>query len=144
MADLLPKYTNMVNNDPLRLIPYQKPPRPLPEDRKILGPRYHLERVQAWVNPEKIWLISQTCQSDVLALNWETADVDELLHTLQPHDYKDSEWCGTGVGIAVDCDAYSLNFDTRGMVRSATGLSLYVKFGFTASGQSILIVSCHS
>lgn len=131
------------NNDWLRRIPFELAPRPLPADRKLPGPRYHLDRVLSRVTPQDICLLTAQCRRDVLALRWDTTAIDELIHFLEPHHYRGSEWCETGVGLALDCDAYALKFDIRALVPSASGLDIYIKYGFTLTSKPILIVSCH-
>ena len=134
----------MGENDLLRLLPFALAPRPLPDNRGLAGPRYDLIKVQKRVVGEgSIRLITEKCQKDVLALRWTTAEVVEVLHALEHKHYRDSSWCETGVGMAVDCDAYTIDVDVRTVVPSSTGVNIYIKYGFTMLGTSLLIISCH-
>lgn len=135
----------MGENDLLRLVPYTLAPRPLPADRSLPGPRYDLLKVQKRVvGGESIFLVTEKCRQDVLALRWTNAEVAEVLHALEHQHYRNSSWCETGVGRAVDCDAYAIDFDIRSLIPSPSGTDLYVKFGFTMLGKPLLIISCHS
>jgi len=112
-----------------------------PPDRRLPGPRYFLELVKA--RTDDIWLVTPQCQADVLSVRWDTSDVADLIQSLEDRDFKSSEWCGTGVGMSIDCDAYSVDIDVRTLVRSSTGANVYVKFGFSLTSRPIVVVSCH-
>jgi hypothetical protein len=146
----------MVKYDELRLVPYVPPPDWLlknpqpgwvtPKHRKLPGPRYRLAAVREdFAIPEKIWLITTDCHNDVtLSLRWTTTEVSDLLCALEDAHYRDSEWCLTGNGLAIDCDSYVVTVDTKTIEISPTGTQLYVKFGFRYPTHNfLLMVSCH-
>ena len=134
-----------MNTPPLRLVPYQPPPNPLTEqDRKLNGPRYDLSVAKQWADQSRIFLVTEDCRRDVAALRWTYPEVAELLNALTPDHYWGSEWCATGKGMVIDCDAYALKFDTHLLELSQNGIDLYVKFGFRfPAANYILIISCH-
>ena len=137
----------MVNNDPLRRLPYKLPPNPIPADRRSLklpGPRYQLDLVKTKATPDNIRLLTSKCDYDVRhELKWTVADAAELILALEDTDYHDSEWCESGARMLVDCDSYSLRFDIIQLVRSSNGVDIYVKFGFRPTHPLLLLLSCH-
>jgi hypothetical protein len=138
----------MVNNDPtlLRLHAFQPAPQPLPENRKIPGPRYQLELVKTQIeDPNEILVVTRDCPADLRDLRWANPEVFELLQSTVPGDYRDSEWCATGRNYAIDCDSYLLFAERRTgrRVDSDSGIPVFLKFGFRQNSGLILVISCH-
>ena len=72
---------------------------PAPGDRVKIGgdPLYSLERVQGLVSKAgSLFLWTTKCRRDVPNLGWDEDDVADLIRSLNPSDYKDSEWCDNG------------------------------------------------
>jgi hypothetical protein len=136
----------MVNYGKLRRIPFEPLGKKLARNnRKLPGPRYDLQQVQELADVAKIYLTAD-CQRDLtFELQWTTTQVTNLLHDLAPHHYHDSEWCPTGSGnIVVDCDSYTIVYDTRACCPNPKGIELYVKFGLRyPTYQYLFFVSCH-
>jgi hypothetical protein len=84
-----------------------------------------------------------TSSSAVRAIRWDADDVSEMLLSLEPQDYRNSEWADTGKGMILECDVYLMKYDITMRIRSATGLPVYSKFGFTRTRPTIIIISCH-
>lgn len=136
----------MVNNDShfLRLIPFSPSPNPFPTIRKLPGPRYDLQKIQERILvPDEIRLFTPDCANDVQDLGWTIENVLELLHAATTDNYRDSEWCATGKGFAVDCDAYALNFDSASATQLSRAPEMFLKFGFRPNFLILIVISCH-
>lgn len=111
------------------------------------GPLYALERVQTLARDEnrlKTW--TEKCRKDVR--KWFDDDLErvgELILSLRPRDYIDSEWCENGKGAIAACDAYSVSSVE---MAPATGhlmrMDYFLKFAVSKTGALVLIVSCHA
>ena len=138
----------MVNNssNSLRARPVQLAPDPFPADRALLktaGPIYDLALVQSHiVETDAIRLFTPDCDQDVLNMSWDVSHVLSLLQCLTVTDYHESEWCKTGKGLSIDCDAYIVKFD--GVNRTPTAKEIYFKFGFRPNYLLLLAISCHT
>lgn len=120
---------------------------PTPGDRVKIGggPLYPLDRVQGLVTKSgSIFLWTTKCRRDVPNLGWDEDDVAELIQSLKPGDYKDSEWCGNGKAWAA-CDAYTIR--RREWVETARKemtVEYFLKFAIGKTGALVLMVSCHT
>lgn len=109
------------------------------------GPLYDLERVKAITEGGTgLALWTKDCTKNVQYLEWDHADVINLIHRLGLQDYIDSEWCENGKGAWAACDAYRVK--VREWVPTADremDISYFVKFAINKLGTMILTVSCH-
>ena len=121
---------------------------PVPGDRVKIGggPLYSLERVQGLVSKSGgLLLWTRKCSRDVANLTWDADDVAELIQSLTPSDYKDSEWCDNGKGAWAACDAYTVR--RREWVEAAhkeMTMEYFLKFAIGKTGALVLMVSCHT
>ncbi|MDD2730079.1 MAG: hypothetical protein PHR85_13095 [Malikia sp.] len=110
------------------------------------GPLYDLERIQNLVNDEgQLFAWTEKCRRDIRKLfDDDLSRVAELIQSLKPTDYIDSEWCENGRGTLAACDAYSIR---RLEVMPTTGKSMpveyFLKFAVGKTGKLVLTVSCH-
>lgn len=110
------------------------------------GPLYDLVRVQAMASNSQLAAWTEKCRKDVH--KWFDGDLErvaDLLLSLQPKDYIDSEWCENGKGAIAACDAYSLNVtETAPATGQPVRMEYFVKFAVSKTGALVLIVSCHA
>ena len=111
------------------------------------GPLYGLERVHTLARDEsrlKAW--TDKCRKDVR--KWFDDDLErvgDLILSLKPGDYIDSEWCENGKGAWAACDAYSVNvLETAPATGRTVRMEYFVKFAVSKTGALVLIVSCHA
>ena len=110
------------------------------------GPLYDLLRVQALAGDSQLNAWTEKCRKDVR--KWFDDDLERvanLILTLKPKDYIDSEWCENGKGAIAACDAYSLNMtETAPATGKPVQMEYFVKFAVSKNGALVLIVSCHA
>lgn len=110
------------------------------------GPLYDLVRVQAMASNSQLAAWTEKCRKDVH--KWFDSDLErvaELILSLQPKDYIDSEWCENGKGAIAACDAYSLNVtETAPATGKPVRMEYFVKFAVSKTGALVLIASCHA
>lgn len=129
---------------------YSAEPPEQPGRFKILTPGrqplYPLARVHHLARDEKrLFLWTRRCRLNVHELFDSDLDrVAELVLSLRPEGYIDSEWCENGQGGLAACDAYRTR---RQETMAATGqpvtVEYFVKFAIGKTGQLLLLVSCH-
>jgi len=121
---------------------------PAPGDRVKIGgdPLYSLERVQGLVSKAgSLFLWTTKCRRDVPNLGWVEDDVADLIRSLNPSDYKDSEWCDNGRGAWAACDAYVIRRrEWIEAARKEMTVEYFLKFAIGKTGTLVLMVSCHT
>lgn len=111
------------------------------------GPLYALERVQTLARDEsRLNTWTEKCRKDVR--KWFDDDLErvgELVLSLRPGDYIDSEWCENGKGAIAACDAYSVSVvETAPATGHPMRMDYFLKFAVSKTGALVLIVSCHA
>lgn len=117
------------------------------------GPLYGLDEVKALADAAQVILWTRKCIQDVRNLyegvrddyDSDLAMVSDLLQRLDTAGrYIDSEWCDNGKGSLAACDAYEVR---RADLIPATGdrrvTRYFVKVAIGATGQLLLMASCH-
>lgn len=111
------------------------------------GPLYELERLQSLARDDRrlnTW--TEKCRKDVR--KWFDDDLErvgDLILSLKPGDYIDSEWCENGKGAMAACDAYTVNvLETAPATRRPVRMEYFLKFAVSKTGALVLIVSCHA
>ena len=111
------------------------------------GPLYELQLVQTLARDEsRINAWTEKCRKDVR--KWFDDDLErvgELVLSLRPRDYIDSEWCENGRGAIAACDAYSVSVvETAPATGCPMRMDYFLKFALSKTGALVLIVSCHA
>lgn len=93
--------------------------------------------VQAW---------TQDCLKNMQDLGLDSDDLPALVRqAVQTGRYKGSEWCQNRAdGPWAACDAYTVvRHEWNDVVARDVETSYYLKFGISATGTVVLMVSCH-
>lgn len=111
---------------------------------------YDLARVQErlrQMGPEGIRVINEDAALDMAEAFDPPFTEDELLSLLlallPEEDFVRSVWCRTGVGMVIDCDAYTVHYNRNRGCRWPPGRKVYVKFGFREPQLPCIVVSIH-
>lgn len=108
-------------------------------------PLYSLAQVKRLVRTGAFQLVTWKAVRDYGALGFSTkqfaAVVDGLMAShfcgVQPE-------CQASVGLAMDCDSYSIEIDRELLVpRRGGSTHLYLKFAIAPSGRLVAFFSCH-
>lgn len=109
------------------------------------GPLYDLRRVQTLALNGGLNAWTDRCDKTIYELFG--GDLDSLallMSSLQPSNYRDSEWCTNGRNAWAACDAYSIRrvewVTTAG---KEIPVEYFLKFAVGKTGQLVLMVSCH-
>lgn len=106
---------------------------------------YDLSHIQTNCTSEDVNFVTEDCRNDVASLAWDTAQVFELIKSLNVTHYLNSEWCKINGNQYYPCDAYKI---TQSSYNKATNRLLpcfyYIKLAVSTGGNLVLIVSCHA
>lgn len=146
---LLPRFWRQ---DPSKL------PRPMPGMRRPTlrkAALFDLAAIQQCIQSGElddgaVLVVTTQCSNDLASLRWTYTDLLHFVSLLRPYDlnnpndFKSAEWCQGSGGEWYPCDAYAAHFDLEQWRRSASGLSIYVKFSVPEDGACLLFtVSAH-
>lgn len=113
------------------------------------GPVYDLEIVKRWAATHGIWVINDSAEDDMAKSfdpEMQEDELAKLVHCLTTNHFIGSERCATTPGTTVDADEYEICW-SRAREREATnpifGRWLYIKLGFSLSGNKCLVLSIH-
>lgn len=112
-------------------------------------PLIDLAGLQAAINDgtlgdDDVWLATNKCSNNVQDLQWSMQDLLDCISCLQSSDHRGAEWCKSGGGQWVACDAYAIYYDDTNGCRSRQGLEFYLKFSIDEDGSlALVMVSVH-
>lgn len=139
----------MVNNLPLRrLVAGQYVTKISAKGRvKIInGPIYELETVKEMLKVHGLKPVNLDADTDMMTRYDPQMEEDELrdvILTLQPNHYDDSEICRTTNGMEVHSDGYAIYWRRFNRTESSNGEKTYVKFGYRENNPKTLVLSIH-
>lgn len=126
-----------------------EPPR-AGEGRRIArqGPIYGREEVLELLAQPGVLVQAWTrdCLQDMQSLGLDSDDLPALVRqAVQAGRYKGSEWCQNSAnGPWAACDAYTMvRHEWNDVVARDLETMYYLKFGISATGTVVLMVSCH-
>lgn len=139
----------MVNNLPLRrLVAGQYVTKISAKGRvKIInGPIYELETVKEMLKVHGLKPVNLDADTDMMTRydpQMEEGELRDVILTLQPNHYDDSEICRTTNGMEVHADGYAIYWRRFNRTESSNGEKTYVKFGYRENNLKTLVLSIH-
>lgn len=139
----------MVNNLPLRKLvvgQYVTNTSATGRVKVINGPIYELATVKEMLKVHGLKPVNLDADTDMMTRYEPQMTEDELrdvILTLQPNHYDDSEICRTTNGMEVHADGYAIYWRRFNRTESSNGEKTYVKFGFRENNLRTLVLSIH-
>lgn len=139
----------MVNNLPLRKLVVGQYATSISETGRVKitnGPIYELETVKEMLKVHGLKPVNLDAETDMMTCYHPQMTEDELsdvILTLQPHHYDESEICRTTHGMEIHADSYLIRWRRFNRTESAGGEKTFVKFGFRENNLKTLVLSIH-